>query len=205
MCRTHVTDAGRSRHADDLALVARAAKGEERAQRTVVQRMTAVFRARAVYVKRRAPWIASHEDDLLQRFQMYLFAEDGRRLSGWSGEASFEGWIGVIATRFLLRQAGRLRPDKEVDPESVAEPRDSGDSPETRAIRSSTAGAVQDALRDLSDQDRTLLALLFEQDVPAHAAGKLLGISPSGVRMRKSRLLEKLAKKLRHLKEEDSP
>ena len=43
---------------------------------------------------------------------------------------------------------------------------------------------------------RVLVGLLFEQEMTAVGAARILGIEPSGVRMRKKRLLEKLAKKL---------
>lgn len=189
-------------HGSDLELVRGAAAGDATAGRTLAERIRRVFRVRFVQVASRAPWLRTHEEDLTQRFTMDLVANDYRHLLGWSAQAPLDGWLGVIASRFLRRQAGALAP-REVALESVSEPADARESPEALVARRSRAAAVRNALGDLADEDRVLLALLYEQELPAHEAGPALGLTPSGVRMRKSRLLKRLAKRLGHLLRED--
>jgi RNA polymerase sigma factor (sigma-70 family) len=58
---------------------------------------------------------------------------------------------------------------------------------------------VREVVRTLDDPDRLLLQLIYEQELDATGVAKILGLTPSGVRMRKQRLLAKLVEKLRDL------
>ena len=190
---------GTGPHAEDLALVHRAVSGNTEAARALVDRIERRFRARARRMHTRAPWLRPYEDDLLQRFLVRLLQNDHRDLKSYAGQGPLDAWIGVVASRFLLRQAGILRPKPEATPHEARAIADPRESPEDAVARRATVEAVSQALTDLSDTDRALLALLYEQEVPAHVVGRLLGLSASGVRMRKMRLLKTLARKLKHL------
>ena len=55
---------------------------------------------------------------------------------------------------------------------------------------------LANALRHLKPEDRALVALRYAADLDSTELGPVLGISPSGVRTRLSRLLDRLRKEL---------
>jgi RNA polymerase sigma factor (sigma-70 family) len=60
-------------------------------------------------------------------------------------------------------------------------------------VREERRSAVRDALARLDEGDRKLLALCFEDGLDAVEIGRLLGVAPGAVRVRKHRSLRKLA------------
>lgn len=184
---------------EDLALVRRAISGEEEASRELTTRVERVAKGCLSDLAARSPAVRGEEQDLLQRFQVMLLEKDMQALRSYQGRASLHTWIRVVASRFFIRRAGRLPKEKPIDALTLDELTDPSESPETHQIRRSESLAVKRVLSDLADEERLLLALLYEQELPAHRVGKMLGLTASGVRMRKQRLLKKLEKRLRGL------
>jgi RNA polymerase sigma factor (sigma-70 family) len=184
--------------ARDLELVRRAIAGNDGSLREMIEQIDQAARWCLAEIGARAPAVRGRAPDLLQRFHLSLLENDHRALKSFEGRASLQTWIRVVATRFFLREA-KGGPKESPEGDALLEVSDASDSPERVAERRSTMDSVRKALADLEDRDRLLLQLLYEQDVAAPEAGKILGLTASGVRMRKQRLLRKLAKRLREL------
>ncbi len=86
-----------------------------------------------------------------------------------------------------------------MEPHHTQEQPDERESAEALQMRKTEIREVRSAIANLPSQDRLLLAMVFEQGLPAREIGQSLGLTPSGVRMKKQRLLRKLAKRLKGL------
>lgn len=146
--------------------------------------------------------LESHEADLRQAFSLFLLERDARVLRTYRGDAALTTWIHAVAGRFFRAQVKRLaaeqarRSDGD-DPEGAAGP--DPENPEGQSLRRDQIEGVREVLGSLSDSERLLLALMYEQDAPARVVAQSLGVTPAGVRMKKKRLLEKLARRLEGL------
>ncbi len=193
-------------HADDKVLVDRVLAGDSPAYDTLVKRAQLAFRRAFPRVSGRAPWIVRERDDLEQRFLLMLIDRDHRVLRNYSGKAALTTWLHPVAVRFLHRQATLLKrqglPNKNADILDTPAPAES--TPEAMHAARTEVAILKHALDELQPRDRLLLQLVYDQDIPAHAAGESLGLSASGVRMRKKRLLEQLGDRLRGLLEAKS-
>lgn len=186
--------------AEDLALVQKVIAGDNDAHQLFMEQTQKIARKCFKNVRRRSPWLSQEEADLQQRFWLMLLENDRRVLQTYSGQSRLSTWLYVLATRFFQRQAGQLKRLANVmEPQPAQEPRDERESAETIQMRKTEIREVRSALARLPSQDRLLLAMFFEQDLAAHEIGQSLGLTPSGVRMKKQRLLKKLAKRLRGL------
>lgn len=181
----------------DLAIVESVIRGEAGAHDLFLEKTQRVVDACFANLAARSPWLRNDEADLKQRFQLMLLEGDYRVLRTFEGRAQLSTWIHVIALRFFRRQAGviKSRPPN-AEPIEVEDP---AENAETRQLRRAEIARVREVLHTLEDSDRLLLQLLYEQELDATAAGKILGLTPSGVRMRKQRLLSKLVEKLKDL------
>ncbi len=186
--------------AEDLALVQKVIAGDNDAHQLFMEQAQKIAQKCFANVRRRSPWVSQEEADLLQRFWLMLLDKERRVLRTYSGQARLTTWLYVLATRFFQREAGQLkRLNNALDSKTSQEPLDERESAETTQMRRTEIREVRNALARLPSQDRLLLAMLFEQDLPAHEIGQTLGLTPSGVRMKKQRLLKKLAKRLKGL------
>lgn len=171
----HAVLAGNARAIAKLdALVKRAARGVS---------------ARLNLRRARPPFDA---DDLAQTVHQQLFQHDARTLRTFSGSAKLSSWLYTIAYRHALRA---LR----TTPEPLQELGIEQPTPHHQAARKQTIKQVQAVIGDLPKNDQLLLQMLFEGELSAPAAGRLLGITADGARMRKMRLLRRLAEKLKGL------
>ena len=141
-----------------------------------------------------APWVARHEPDLRQGFELMLVEDDYRVLRTFDGRARLTTWVHVVARRWFRRRAATLR-RLELSPLDALGDRaaDADERPDRSFARRERIDRVRAVIATLAPADRLLLALYYEQGLDASAIGPMLGISPSGVRMRKARLLAELA------------
>lgn len=148
-----------------------------------------------------APWLRRHEADLRQGFELMLVQDDCKVLRTYAGKARLTTWVHVLATRYFRRQAGRIKAREgrliAGVPERASEP---DGSPEASVARSEEAHAARAAVAELPEADQVLLAMMYEQGLDASQVAPHLGLTPSGVRMRKARLLARLADRLRGLR-----
>ncbi|MEQ9498554.1 MAG: sigma-70 family RNA polymerase sigma factor [Deltaproteobacteria bacterium] len=175
----------------DLQLVRRALAGDEPASEAVNDALRAAAEQAVRAVGARSAVIRKNEQDLLQNFLVHTLDRERRTLASYAGRAPFASWVRVIASRFFVRQAGRER--SHVDLALVPEAADDAPSPEAAVETRSLLERLAPAVGALPPNDRLLLSLLFEQELNASQAAKILGVGATGVRMRKKRLLERLA------------
>src|SRR5262249_36983263 len=122
---------------------------------------------------------------------------DGRRvsrLSFYMGRGSLEGWLRtVVAQEFVnrYRKQKRLVSLEEQEEEGVQF--SAAESYPSQAPDSRLGAAVDDALGQLSPEDRLVLAAYYLDERTLTEIGKLVGVHESTV----SRRLEKLLKGLR--------
>jgi RNA polymerase sigma-70 factor (ECF subfamily) len=180
----------------DLALVERVIAGDEAAYRTFRARIDRIVEKCLRDVSARCPWVRAEEPDLLQRFAAMLLEDERKTLRSFQGRSSLSTWIHVIASRFFQRRANVTRPRGRHEAIEDVELADPGDSPELAYAKRVELGRLKTEVDRLDPDDRLMLALIYEQDLPAHAIGEVLSLTASGVRMRKQRLLEKLSKRL---------
>ncbi|MEZ4469120.1 MAG: sigma-70 family RNA polymerase sigma factor [bacterium] len=141
-----------------------------------------------------ARWPEAEADraDLRQGLDLHLVRDDFRVLRTYRGDARLTTWAHAVATRYFFQEIQRVvRGQRPPVVETAA-----AQTPEQAVLQADRRARVQAVVSGLPAQDQLLLGLLFDQELDAAGAGRVLGIEASGVRMRKKRLLEKLARKL---------
>lgn len=141
----------------------------------------------------RWPEAAADRADLRQGLALHLVRDDCRVLRSYRGEARLTTWVHAVATRYFHQEIQRLVRAQRAP---AGEPAAPTPSPEQAVLQADRRARVQAVVAGLPADDQLLLGLLFDQELDAAGAGRVLGIEASGVRMRKKRLLEKLARKL---------
>lgn len=183
-----------AREEPDLALVESVTRGVPGAYERLLERTRRIVDSCLSAVVARSPWLKEDTADLRQGFQLTLIEHDFRVLRSFQGRSSLTTWIHVIATRFFHRQAGALKARRTPPVDPPSETSDPSESPEMQEMRRRDQLRVREAVSALSTDDRLFLALLYEEELQAPEVGRALGISASGVRMKKQRLLQKLTK-----------
>jgi RNA polymerase sigma-70 factor (ECF subfamily) len=178
--------------------VARVLEGEIAAFEALLNRYGPVVRG---FLLRRH---TSREDaeDLYQE----VFVAVHRELEGLRDPSRFGPWLIRIARNKAanfrasrssrLPEAGRQARETADALEQVA---DSGPTPGERASLHLVQGYVIDAIAGLNEKYRTVLYLRLIEEMPLHVIAARLDLRESTVRMRLSRGLEKLRKKLNKL------
>lgn len=115
-----------------------------------------------------------------------------RKLGSLRDPERLRPWlVSVVANE--ARQLVRSRNRRTVAEIKVTPPDDAAGDPSVMADRLDFV----DAFRRLKPDDRSLLALRYVAGLDSAEIGALVGMSPSGVRGRLSRLLERLREELR--------
>lgn len=140
-------------------------------------------------------------DDLHNDVFVSLMEDDCRRLRAFEGRngCSARSWIRVITVRRTVDhfRRGRVHLSLDADREhsAVPEPIDAGaDALEVLLEREDDARRARlgELAAALSERDRLLLHLLFEQRLSADAAAAALRISKGALYTRKTRLIQRL-------------
>lgn len=174
--------------ASDVAIAAtveRAAAGDE----VAFARIVATHRAEMV----RVAYVVSGDWDLAQDAAQTALWNAWRKLPSLRDPTSLRPWLMSVAAneaRAVLRREHR-HPVVELamagDPADSDEPADGIDQID-----------LANALRRLTPDDRTLVALRYVADLDSGEIGQVTGRSASGVRTRLSRALDRLRKDLDH-------
>ena len=146
--------------------------------------------------------LEAHREDLRQSFGLFLLEGKGRVLQTYRGEAALTTWIYAVAARFFRREVVRLSAasDKRRPLDAVADAPDrEAPSPEDRSVRKQQVEALRRVVAELDPSDRLMLSLTYVDDAPSRVVAQAMGLSATGVRMRKKRLLERLAQQLEGL------
>ncbi len=144
--------------------------------------------------------VRAHHDDMARVCQVICgdpeLAQDAtqaawpiiwRKLSTLRDPDRLRPWLVSVAANEARQLVRRLRRDRVVSIELA----DIGSSEADPAWRSSDDDLVA-AIRRLPEEDRSLIALRYVAGFDATEIGKTLGMSPSGVRTRLSRLVARL-------------
>lgn len=187
--------------ARDRRLVERVLRGDDGAFDELRRHIEPAVRRCLKRVLEAWPEVAGEAEDLRQALEVHLVEHDARVLRSYRGEAALDTWMHAVATRFFFRRASRwtakgraTRSEGEV--ETLTAP---DEGPEQTAVRAQRRARVRAALDGCSDEERILYTMVFEQGVDAVRLADALGSKPSTIRMRKKRLLEKLARHLEGL------
>ena len=139
----------------------------------------------------RVAFVICGDEDLAEDAAQAAWWIAWRKLPSLRDPERLKPWLVAVAaneTRKLVRREHRhgiVELKVAADPSTGAEP----------------AGAIDhvdlaNALRHLKPEDRALVALRYAADLDSSELAPVLGISPSGVRTRLSRLLDRLRKEL---------
>ncbi|MEM7116882.1 MAG: sigma-70 family RNA polymerase sigma factor [Chloroflexota bacterium] len=116
-------------------------------------------------------------------------------IDGFRGDASVKTWLLRIARNLYLRQNQRAQRNTSFDAlqeQGVVFPGRQHD-PETAVLHHEQHHALQRALQQLSEQDRTLLLLVTQEEMPQREVAQILGISLSATKVRLFRARQRLA------------
>lgn len=181
-------------------LVEKAQAGDEQALAALFERHVAELRGR---VRRRLQGLVRRrvaESDVLQEAFLTAFL----RLSDFDdrGPGSFGRWISRIVenkVRDALRHhlgTRKRRGERETATAPEATVLYAGHSPSSQAALSEASQRLRDAMKGLSELDRNILLLVHEQALRFREVGERLGLTADAARMRYTRALSRLSKRL---------
>jgi RNA polymerase sigma factor (sigma-70 family) len=180
------TDSVEGRPTEDAVLVERSRNGDQDAYAELVTRYQAIA-ARTAYVI--TGTVADAEDVAQDAFVKAYYALDRFREG-----APFRPWLlRIVANEAINRRkaAGR-RPTVGL---SVVEDRASGDtalSPEASALARERRDIVLDALRQMREEDRLVIAYRYFFDLSEAEMAEALGVARGTVKSRLSRAIARL-------------
>lgn len=118
------------------------------------------------------------------------FAKAFKAQGKFRGESSPATWLYRIAYNVCLSKLGGAR--AETAPEDFESPDDARTRPEPEAERAETALLVKKALERLGEEDRRLLCLMMEKDMPYEDLAYVVDCPVEALRMRVSRARSRL-------------
>jgi len=158
-----------------------------------------------VLVARYAPSPADRED-IFSEIIARLLADRKKALRKWEPIAPFGAYLTTIAVRHCLSWLDRRSRtpntfalsahDTDADEQALLQgiiPGDEADQPEHILTRRERRDMVHRCLMELSDSDRLVLALRFDQEMTGPEIGRALGITPGAARQRIFKALRRLA------------
>jgi RNA polymerase sigma-70 factor (ECF subfamily) len=153
--------------ADDDALMARIAQGDERALRQVGQRHYATTWRLA----KRLMASDAEADDVAQEVLVRVWNHAAR----WTpGRALLSTWLYTVTYRLCL---DRLRGRRHAPLEAAMDVPDPAEGAAERMERRSEQQRVREALASLPEKQRAALVLFYYQDVPGPQASAILGLN----------------------------
>ncbi|TWB42700.1 sigma-70 family RNA polymerase sigma factor [Nitrospirillum pindoramense] len=152
---------------DDDALMARIARGDERALRQVGQRHYATTWRLA----RRLLASDAEADDVAQEVLVRVWNHAGR----WApGRARLSTWLYTVTYRLCV---DRLRARRHAPLEEALNVADPAEGVTERMERRSERQKVRDALATLPERQRAALVLFYYQEMPGPQASAMLGLT----------------------------
>ncbi len=126
---------------------------------------------------------AAEAADIVQAVFLAAF----QSAKSWRPDHPAQAWLNRLTVNEALTVRRKLA--RFVRPATPTEPLA---TPHESAERSAAIRLVRQAASTLSEVDRALLALHFDQDLSAPEIGEALGLTPNAVRVRLHRALERL-------------
>lgn len=113
-----------------------------------------------------------------------------RRRSTLRDSARRKEWLGTIVRNEAFRQHSRVRPD----PVDTAE--DSEGAEDEQILSTVERADLHAALKRLSERDRKLIELRYEEDLTQEAIARRLGVPDGTIKVRLHRLRSRLRKEM---------
>lgn len=174
---------------DDEQLAGLASQGDRDALATLIQQYE-------VWIYTVAHKIALREQDAREITQNVV-SKLVTAIRAYQSPGNFRAWLAAVTARAafdFLRQAGRREPPGEAVPfEEVNDlcP-DPAPNPREALERLALRERVEKAMADLTPQQRAILTLRLEEDLPTKDIATRLEISPKQVRVQLSRVYARL-------------
>lgn len=183
----------------DALLMARIQKGDRRAFEELVDK----YKQPVMNFAYRFVPDAAEAEDLAQMVFIQVFKSAQR----YRVTARFTTWLFTIARNLCFNEI-RRRSRHPTEPLEIQSPEESGkpgkqmedtrvDSPPDTVLRAELVEKVQEALRELPENQRTAILLFQEQQLPYEEIGKILGCSLSATKSLIHRGRETLKKKIK--------
>jgi RNA polymerase sigma-70 factor, ECF subfamily len=185
-----------SLHVEELVLARACAAGEERAWDAFLTRYREKLYEVATYIAKEASTARELADSIYA--DLYGIRErDGERLSklaSYMGRGSLEGWLRTVIAQEYINVYRRRRRLVSLDEESEQGVQFVAAAPSpARAVDPRLAAATDEALAELSPEDRFVLASYYLDSRTLAQIARILGVHESTI----SRKLDKLAGSLR--------
>jgi RNA polymerase sigma-70 factor (ECF subfamily) len=159
----------------DQALLARIARGDALAMRTLYARHhTSLYRWLVRLMRNGAL-----AEDLLSE----VFLDVWRQAASFQGRSSVSTWLLAIARHKAL-SARRRRMDDQIDDAVAAEIPDPADDPETALAKKDRGALLRAALSQLSDEHREVLDLVYYHDRSVKEVAQIVGVGEATVKTR---------------------
>lgn len=197
-------------HDEPSELVRRAMRGDARAVRALVERLTPILQARAARALLRCSRgllprdVRQEVEDLVQTVFSVLFANGGKLFLDWDPERgkSFDGYVSMVAdsrlTSVLRTHRGRVWPDDPTEVEDLETSAEFQIGPEPAIVSRDALRLVLRRFREVaSDRAYELFVLLYVEERTAEEVSAITGMSVENVHTHKSRL-GKLARRVAH-------
>jgi RNA polymerase sigma factor (sigma-70 family) len=168
--------------ADIRELVERASLGDMDALNELISR----FQGMAVGYA----WSLTGDWHLAQDLAQEAFIQAVRGIAGLKNPAAFPLWFKTILRFTCIRRLRRRNP-AHVGLEE-AEGRSAGQTPEDGAVSCETRNAVRASINRLPEEDRSILALYYFEELPHRQIAAFLGIDEYRVNNRLHALRQKL-------------
>jgi RNA polymerase sigma-70 factor (ECF subfamily) len=174
-CPSPAARAANPSSSSDQALLARIARGDQLAMRSLFARhQTSIYRWLVRLVRNEA--IA---EDLLSD----VFLDVWRQAGSFQGRSSVSTWLLAIARHKAL-SARRRRVDDALDDTVAAQMPDPADDPEIALQKKDRSELLRAALSQLSDEHRQVLDLVYYHDRSVKETAEIVGIGEATVKTR---------------------
>lgn len=173
--------------------------GDERAFAQLRDEVQRVFGQVWLKVRQRYPGLDHHRADIAQTLELHLVRNNYAVLRSFRGESRFSTWLYAVAIQLTLREAQRYSQHRAHGDAELGQLAASTTPVEETLAQHQARQVVRQILSELPPDDQLLVRLLFEEELDAPAVAQILGMTASGVRMKKMRLKSKLEARLRGL------
>jgi RNA polymerase sigma-70 factor (ECF subfamily) len=189
----------------DLELVARCVRKEREAWQEFVAMYYRVIHRQIRHLLQTRGTAIQKEDveDLSHSVLLAFLKDDGRRLRCFEGKCSLKTWVRVITTNEVIDQLRKNRPQVSLDgagpgglclKDTLQAP---GPSAEEHLVEAQRRRLLDQALNEVSPEDRKLAVLAYEMEMSTKEIASALRISTEAVYTRKHRLQQKLRRAMR--------
>ncbi len=173
----------------DHELVARARSGSADAFGTLVaHHQQAAFRV---------AWLILRDTGEAEDAMQEAFMKAWRAMPRFKAEAPFRPWIlRIVSNEARNRARSTRRRDVLALREAAADPGDAAPSPEAAALTRADTEMLTNALEQLPERDRLVIAYRWLLDLSETETAEILGIRPGTVKSRLSRALARLRQQM---------